>query len=871
MTDIARLGLAAETQPIKDAAKDLDRLSQSAKSAGTAADKFSASSSKMGAGLKGAASGAASTRAGLTAAASGMTGLGKSSLMTSTALGTVNGLLGTTAGGLNRVSAAASGATGQLDAHVQAWKRVNSEMVKMPAAANGATSALNRLGAAASDNINKMQATPGNIAAQFQDIGVTAAGGMNPMLIALQQGTQLGAAMSGGLKNLGLAVMQLLSPVNLLAIGLTAGVALLIQWGIESFNASEKALDLNDAVSTLGSLQNSLGDVFDLTTGKIADNTEVVRVNTLATILNAQAKAEALKAETQGILDRAAAGKRPNMGLFASGFGFFMSGPEQMQQAKNLRALQKFTKEYLDGTVKAEEAMKRANSLDLRGTGFNSQQLRDAIQGATNAIALNEMAERALKSMETGTLDPSFIEPRKTRESRGKSDAEKLVDVFTGAQADVAVENTRRLAAGLDVTNEAAATMEQRTKLLNEIQSKGIPITDAIRSKVEQLAAAYGAAKAAADNAETMNKIITGSKEDIAALQTQIDMVGKYGRELAFAAAMADMLAKARAGGMSEASIGAAMPIFENRAGAIADKTAELQRKRFMEDLVQDAEMLNLQLGRERGELGLTGAALIAYRYETEKLVAAKRAHIDLSPEELEAIRQAGILYGEQADAIAKASQALEDNKATVRGVFDAVAESITKGTNLWNALADTFDRVVDRMVSRLLDDLMDAIFQVNNAVGGGGGFFGSLLGLAGSIGGGGGLNVSGGPITGIDASGSIGGIPGFAKGGVFTNGIVDSPTMFKFANGGKFGVMGEAGAEAVMPLKRGADGSLGVQVHGGSNDNAPSFTFDLRGAVVTQDILDQMNQIASQQANVAVNQNNVRQQRQSQRALGKK
>lgn len=54
------------------------------------------------------------------------------------------------------------------------------------------------------------------------------------------------------------------------------------------------------------------------------------------------------------------------------------------------------------------------------------------------------------------------------------------------------------------------------------------------------------------------------------------------------------------------------------------------------------------------------------------------------------------------------------------------------------------------------------------------------------------------------------------AKGGVssglsaYSNSIVSSPTMFAFAKG--VGLMGEAGPEAVMPLTRSADGSLGVR-----------------------------------------------------------
>lgn len=83
------------------------------------------------------------------------------------------------------------------------------------------------------------------------------------------------------------------------------------------------------------------------------------------------------------------------------------------------------------------------------------------------------------------------------------------------------------------------------------------------------------------------------------------------------------------------------------------------------------------------------------------------------------------------------------------------------------------------------------------------------------------------GAVKGVKAAGSkanaLGGVYGadgfeaFALGGSFTNGIVDSPTFFKFRQGSGFatGLMGEAGPEAIMPLARGSDGSLGVKVAG--------------------------------------------------------
>ena len=64
---------------------------------------------------------------------------------------------------------------------------------------------------------------------------------------------------------------------------------------------------------------------------------------------------------------------------------------------------------------------------------------------------------------------------------------------------------------------------------------------------------------------------------------------------------------------------------------------------------------------------------------------------------------------------------------------------------------------------------------------------------------------------------GAFDGATRFAMGGAFANSIVSSPTLFKFASG--TGLMGEAGPEAIMPLKRDMQGNLGVR--GGSNSGS--------------------------------------------------
>ncbi|MBB4007313.1 phage tail tape measure protein [Allorhizobium taibaishanense] len=73
------------------------------------------------------------------------------------------------------------------------------------------------------------------------------------------------------------------------------------------------------------------------------------------------------------------------------------------------------------------------------------------------------------------------------------------------------------------------------------------------------------------------------------------------------------------------------------------------------------------------------------------------------------------------------------------------------------------------------------------------------------------------------------GGVPGsitpFASGGV-----VSSPTYFNMS-GGSTGLMGEAGSEAIMPLKRGSDGSLGVATQGGAGGTSVNVSITTQDA----------------------------------------
>ncbi len=83
-------------------------------------------------------------------------------------------------------------------------------------------------------------------------------------------------------------------------------------------------------------------------------------------------------------------------------------------------------------------------------------------------------------------------------------------------------------------------------------------------------------------------------------------------------------------------------------------------------------------------------------------------------------------------------------------------------------------------------------------------------------------------PIT-LNAKGNVINSPGLSA---YTNSIVSSPTIFPFAKGGNLGLMGEAGSEAIMPLSRDSNGSLGVKAQikkdANSDQEAPEIVINI-------------------------------------------
>ena len=123
---------------------------------------------------------------------------------------------------------------------------------------------------------------------------------------------------------------------------------------------------------------------------------------------------------------------------------------------------------------------------------------------------------------------------------------------------------------------------------------------------------------------------------------------------------------------------------------------------------------------------------------------------------------------------------------ATTMNALDLSAQNVAKSLQAAfttaSASGKSFDTVLSGILTKLASMSLSTAFKIGGE---------SLSGL----------------LTGALTS-SVGSVTPFASGG-----IVSSPTFFG-ADGG-LGVMGERGAEAIMPLARGPDGTLGLAASG--------------------------------------------------------
>ncbi|WP_431646518.1 phage tail tape measure protein [Enterobacter hormaechei] len=161
--------------------------------------------------------------------------------------------------------------------------------------------------------------------------------------------------------------------------------------------------------------------------------------------------------------------------------------------------------------------------------------------------------------------------------------------------------------------------------------------------------------------------------------------------------------------------------------------------------------------------------------------------------------------------------------EATRERTTNVLTGLLTNTQTFKEGMINLFSTLTQSIIQNLVDMAAQAL--VTNTI------LSSIMGVGSSVLGGVGGSTAGSSGTAIADYGSN--FQFNAKGGVYSSSdlsaysgqVVDNPTFFAFAKGA--GVMGEAGPEAIMPLTRAADGSLGVRaVSGGASEGAAPQVF---------------------------------------------
>lgn len=249
----------------------------------------------------------------------------------------------------------------------------------------------------------------------------------------------------------------------------------------------------------------------------------------------------------------------------------------------------------------------------------------------------------------------------------------------------------------------------------------------------------------------------------------------------------------------------------------VVDETAKAMEAlaKFMKEANDNAEIFIANQEVERQSLFMTKEAAGALRIEQDLLNRAKSDGIVLSDENRNTLSGLAAQMAASAEKTRQLTEMFDLAKDVVGGFFSDFTQSLRQGQSLFEALGNAgmnaLNKIADKLMQMAIDDLVGKAFGGGKGGGGGGGgflggIFGSLFG--GSGGGGTGVGTGTGYTYANGAAFAGGNVIPFARGGV-----VGRPTLFPMANG--MGLMGEAGPEAVMPLRRGPGGRLGVEASG--------------------------------------------------------
>ncbi|MER8387314.1 phage tail length tape measure family protein [Mesorhizobium sp. M1380] len=544
--------------------------------------------------------------------------------------------------GQTQLAAAVGAANAQIQGQALAAEKTIASAKRMQAA-NANVAAVNHVPGAGAFNT-------ANIAAQFQDIGVTAAMGMSPLQIALQQGTQLQAVLGplgagGAVKALGGAFLSLVNPVSLVTLALVGGTAAAIQYFMKG----------RDGAKSMAEATKMHSDSLKLLKEQYGDLAEVIK--TVGTV-GGQAFTAADVRANQAMLNTIIRSKGSEM--VGGMTGGMLTG--YLSDANPLTSL-------LD-----RQKMGGAQGGDFAGP--ITSLIESARQGHTDIPRFEKDVDSLFKTLATrpgadvdmlaNTRDSVLALGEAAFEVKGKF--EPFQQVINRFQIEVAENHPNLSRFNADI--EAIGATRGITKLADEVISLGKDFVETARQAQEL--------KAILDRIDRENTrpgladrralggYVAGRDAALGRENDQFEAEQQMARARTNAEKLAAIEAQVRArafqdadkGGGLQARVDRALQAERNRQ-ALEARDAELDRGRAI-DKTLASQQLDLQL------IGKTAGETARLRMEFEQIAAIREEAalkgVPADEAEIARIKEKAAAYGLVADEIARANLAKDLN-----------------------------------------------------------------------------------------------------------------------------------------------------------------------------------------------------------------
>jgi hypothetical protein len=644
---------------------------------------------------------------------------------------------------------------------------------------------------------------------QVGDFFVQIQSGQNKMVAFTQQATQLAGLIPG----IGGAVV---------------GISLSLVGFIYQLNKTKgsteevtKAFDkVADSLKDLKDVSKDFDDALELpaTKGNIALQDYL---KTLKNVKNASAQSafsDALKDTFAGYVDEAAnlnkklsarvgAGRNPNGGRLV------VTGQERADMEERLASAVELHNEFKKiATGPIDQMTKKAIELEstFRNSGRLTKGLQDTFFSLLETSGLRAEYEAQITAQYEKQL--AFLDKvNATEKALADTEAQRLVDV--GKMIDDLDKQNALIQVALDkgvqsqqyadakakserdaylAQQQSYGTSADQLKILMESYDTHVAQKTALENITEEYRKIEGLVKSINSEVSSMGLSNAGLEAQLAALQagagTGESKIAGQIRAKAFELAPAMNNTDETISAEATAAFNQYVLLLNERLTLEQAIQVELDKRKAKPKGKQDALAAAWEeLALQRAILGAEGARRAGIELLGKTYVNYSDKQIELLGKEKEAV-----------DKIIAAERQRQQIADFVGQQMENAFMSIVDGTS---TVEDAFKNMASMIIQELYRILV--VQQMVNAAT-------TAMKVAGWLGDGGAFS-GGSALPNANGNGFSGGnvIP-FASGGV-----VGSPTTFGMS-GGRTGLMGEAGPEAIMPLQRGPNGKLGVTVNGG-------------------------------------------------------